>query len=137
MWFHVVCVGINDLDSVGAWVCAESEALPKRMKLLQTQMKTVMETTTNIFKTFESFSLKMQNQFENLNDRLTAISNQTKESDQSCTASLSYIHQDMTKLKTDMDKKSDAILSKTQCILDEMKSQPGPVRGGNPKHKGQ
>ena len=29
-WFHPKCVGINDIDFVGAWVCASCRLLPKK-----------------------------------------------------------------------------------------------------------
>ena len=135
VWYHSNCVGIDDLDCVEVWVCADCQTLPRTYKSLKIQMETLFKTQANLFKAFTVFSEKMDNKFENLNDRLTVISNQNKNYNQSCTSSLSNIHQEVTNLKTEMDKKSNAILSKNQCIIDHMKSQPGPVRTETPNNQ--
>ena len=85
-WYHTKCVGIKNINSVDAWVCADCRALPKIVKILKTQVATLINTV-------ETLSEKIENKFENLNDRLTTLSNQNKSSSQSCTSSLSDIHQ--------------------------------------------
>ena len=66
------------------------------------------------------FELKM----EQLDDRLTAFSNQQKRSDEACADSLSEMHDDIGVLKTDVDKKTSSILSKSQTILEKIKGVP-------------
>ena len=78
VWYHTNCVGIDDLDCVEAWVCADCQTLPRTVKSLKIQMETLFETQANFFKAFTVFSEKMDKKFENLNDRLTVISSQNK-----------------------------------------------------------
>ena len=127
-WCHTLCVGIKDLDDVDAWVCADCKELPKTVKYLKSQVETLVQTTSNIFRTFEAFSKNMEHKFENLNDRLTGLSNQNKKSNETCTSSLIDINTDINTLRSEMDKKSNAILSKSQSMLDQIKVQPDPVR---------
>lgn len=122
VWFHSNCVGISDIDVVGAWVCASCRLLPKTVTTMKLQMETLLDTTMKIFDTFTSFSIKMENKFENLNDRLTVVSNQNKCLDQASTSSLSDIRQDINTLKTEMDRKTNVILSKSQGIFDKVKT---------------
>ena len=131
-WCHTVCVGIRDLDDVDAWVCADCKALPKTVKGLREQVETLVQTTSDILKTFETFSKSMEHKFDNLNDRLTGLSNQNKSSKEVCTSSLTDINKDITNLRSEMDKKSNAILSKSQCILDQIKTQPDPATNETP-----
>ena len=119
-WYHTKCVGIKNINSVDAWVCADCRALPKIVKILKTQVATLINTV-------ETLSEKIENKFENLNDRLTTLSNQNKSSSQSCTSSLSDIHQEIQSFRNEMDKKSNTLISKNQLIIDQMKSQPVPV----------
>ena len=65
---------------------------------------------------------------EQLDDRLTAFSNQQKRSDEACADSLSEMHDDIGILKTDVDKKTSSILSKSQTILEKVKGVPDLVR---------
>ena len=37
-WFHPKCVGIKNIDDVGAWVCASCRLLPKTVHCLKLQM---------------------------------------------------------------------------------------------------
>ena len=61
---------------------------------------------------------------EQLDDRLTAFSNQQKCSDKACADSLSEMHDDIGILKTDVDKKTSSILSKSQTKLEKIKGVP-------------
>ena len=135
IWCHTVCVGIRDLDDVDAWVCADCKALPKTVKGLKEQVETLVQTTSDILKTFETFSKSMEHKFDNINDRLTGLSNQNKSSKEVCTSSLTDINKDITNLRSEMDKKSNAILSKSQCILDQIKTQPDPATNETPGNK--
>ena len=56
---------------------------------------------------------------EQLDDRLTAFSNQQKRSGEACADSLSEMHDDIGILKTDVDKKASSILSKSKTILEK------------------
>ena len=57
-------VGIDDLDCVEAWVCADCQTLPRTSKSLKIQMETILETQANFFKAFTVFSEKLDNKFE-------------------------------------------------------------------------
>ena len=131
-WYHTNCVGIKDLDGVEAWVCADCRALPKTVKFLKGQCEALLQTTEKMYKTVEMLTEKIDRKFDNLNDRLTTLSNQNKSSSQSCTSSLTDIHHDMKTFRTEIDKKSNSLLSKSQLIIDQIKSQPVPVNHAQP-----
>ena len=61
---------------------------------------------------------------EQLDDRQTALSNQQKCSDITCTDSLSNIREDISSIKEDVDKKTGSILSKSQTIIEKIKATP-------------
>ena len=67
-WYHTNRVGIKDLDTVDTWVCADCKALPKTGKVLMAQVETLNPTTSNIFKTFETFSKNKDKKFDYLKD---------------------------------------------------------------------
>ena len=71
-----------------------------------------------------SLSENVDIKFQNLNDRITCLSNQNKLSEQFSTSSVSELHQEMKSFKIDLDKKTNAILSKTQNVFDKIKSTP-------------
>ena len=119
-WFHTVCVGISDVDGVGAWVCAHCRVMPETIKLMKLQISTLLETTTSLMKTFGNISEKLDREFGNLNDRITAVANQSKCSNQSSTDSMAELRQDINALKSNVDKKTEAILSKSQGIIDKV-----------------
>ena len=75
----------------------------------------------------------MDNKFENLNDRLTVISNQNKSSNQACTSSLSDIHQEVTNLKTEMDKKIKCHIIKESMYNRSHEDLARPGKNRNPK----
>ena len=119
-WFHTLCVEISDINSVGAWVCADCRVMPETIKLMKSQINTLLETTTSLMKTFGSLSEKLDQEFGKLNDRITAVANKSKCSNQSSTQSMAELRQDIDALKTNVDKKTEAILSKSQCIIDKV-----------------
>ena len=80
----------------------------------------------------ETLTEKNDRKFDNLNDRLTTLSNQNKSSSQSCTSSLTDIHHDMKTFRTEIDKKSNSLLSKSQLIIYQIISQPVPVNHAQP-----
>ena len=45
VWFHNECVGIPDLESVGAWVCADGKMLPRTVQVLETKTETLLKST--------------------------------------------------------------------------------------------
>ena len=120
VWYHTVCVGISDVDVVGAWACAGCRKLPETVTKMKTKLDTLLETTYIMMKTFKTFTDKVDKKFDNLNDRITAVVNQNKCFDESSTLSMSDIRQDIKTLKTNIDKKTDAIISKSQSILDNV-----------------
>ena len=115
--YHTSCVGIKDLDSVEAWVCADCKASPKTVKALKARVETLIQTTAKRFKTAEALSEKMGNKFDNLNGRLTFLSNQNKNSNHSCTSSLSDIHQDMIKFRSEIDKNPIPFCQRARLLL--------------------
>ena len=123
-WFHTNCVGISDLALVGAWVCADCRVLPRTVQVLETKMETLLKSTEKIFETINSLAMTFDNKFQNLNDKITSLSNQNKLSEQSSTSSLSELRQEVEALKIDIDKKSNQLLSKTQSLCDRVKSTP-------------
>ena len=64
---------------------------------------------------------RIENKFENLNDRQTAISNQTKHEQQSSTDALAVINEELSSLKSELQSKIGTILPKIQSIFDEVK----------------
>ena len=70
-------------------------------------------------KTFTNFSCKIDKEFERINDRITAV--QSKCSDQSSSSSMTELRQHRSSLKTDIDKKTGSILSKSHSIFDKVK----------------
>lgn len=134
-WFHTDCVGISDMDSVGAWVCADCRKLPETVKIMKSQIEILLDSTMSISENINSFSKNLENKFENLNDRLTVISNQQKRSDLANTSSFSDIRQDITSLKTDVDKKTNSILSKSQSLFDKVKASSEIIKKVNDSEK--
>ena len=63
---------------------------------------TLLDTTSTILKIFKSFSEKVDNKFENLNDRLTAIANQNKCYDEFSTSSMTDKHQNLKTIKSEV-----------------------------------
>ena len=72
-WFHTQCVGITDIDTVGAWVCGVCRLLPKTVNQMKLQIKTLLDTITQFIQSFNEFSANMENKYENINDRLTGL----------------------------------------------------------------
>ena len=132
VWFHTECVGISDLDSIGAWGCADCRMLPRTVQVLETKMETFLKSTEKIFENINSLAVTFENKFQNLNDRITGLSNQHKQSEQSSTSSLSDLRQEVESLKTDINKKSNLLLSKTQSLCDKVKSTPDLVKQISP-----
>ena len=122
VWFHTACVGIVDIDEVGAWTCVVCRKLPENVTEMKSQINSLLENTNTILKLFKSFTQKVDDKFENLNDRLTAIANQNKCYNESSTSSMSDIRQNLTSLQNDVETKSGAILSRSQCILDKVRT---------------
>ena len=122
VWFHTACVGIVDIDEVGAWTCVVCRKLPENVTAMKSQINSLLENTNTILKLFKSFTQKVDDKFENLNDRLTAIANQNKCYKESSISSMSDIRQDLTSLQNDVETKSGAILSRSQCILDKVRT---------------
>ena len=120
-WFHTKCVGIKDIDAVGAWVCACCRVIPQTVNNIQSKIQILLENTNTIMETFSAFTERVENKFENLSDRITAISNQYKCNDESSTSALSDMRQEICSLKTEVDKKATNILSKSQSIFDKVK----------------
>ena len=112
-WFHPKCVGINNIDLVGAWVCASCRLLTKKVSLMSSQIEALLDCTMKISENVNDLTTKLENKFEKLNDRLTALSNQNQQSQsqQSSTDSISDINETMSNLRTELDRKSNTILS--------------------------
>ena len=85
-------------------------------------MTTLLDNTQKMVTCISELSERMENKFENLNDRLTAISNQKKHEQQSSTDALSLINNELSSLKFELQSKTGTILSKTQSILDKVKT---------------
>ena len=71
VWFHTTYVGINDVDGVGAWVCAGCRVMPETVKQMSSQINTLLETITILMKTYTNFSTKIDKKFERINDGIT------------------------------------------------------------------
>ena len=70
---------------------------------------------------FKTFSENVDSKFQNLNDRITTVINQNKCYDESSTSSMSDIRQDICVMKTDIERKTGTIISKSQSIYDKVK----------------
>ena len=112
-WFHPKFVGINNIDLVEAWVCASCRLLPKKVSIMSSQIEALVDCTKKISENGNDLTTKMENKFEKLNDRLTALSNQNKQSQ----LSSNDINETMSNLRTELDRKSNTFLSKSQTIL--------------------
>ena len=123
-WFHAACMEIIDIDNVGAWVCTECRKLPLTVSMMKLQLENLLSTTSTIVNQIKSLSNKFENKMEQLDDRLTALSNQQKCSDKTCTDSLSDIREDIGTIKEEVDAKTGSILSKSQTIIDKIKATP-------------
>ena len=121
VWFHTDCVGISNIDDVGAWVCANCRQLPKTVQQMKSQLEILTKSTCQILNTIGKLSDDLDTKFSNLNDRLTSIANQNKTNSQSSTASLSAISHEIKDFRNEVDRKTNTILSKSQTILDKVK----------------
>ena len=126
-WYHTVCVHITDMNSVGAWVCDDCRVLPQTVKSMQHQLQTLLTSTGQILESVNALTSTMKNKISQIDDRITALSNQQKCFDKSYTDSLSDIGQDVNKLKTDMDKKTSSIITGSQSLYDKINATPGLV----------
>ena len=121
-WYYPKCVGIKNIDDIGAWVCAGCRRLPKTVHCLKLQMATLLDNTQKMVTCIRELSERMENKLENLNDRLTAISNKKKHEQQSSTDALSLINNELSSLNSELQSKTGSILSKTQSIFDKVKT---------------
>ena len=121
-WFHTQCVGITDLDVIVAWVCGTCRVLPHVVNQLKTQIDILLNTTNKFVHSFTVFQDKMESKYEGLNDRLTAFSNQNKTCQKVTTDTLTTITKDIESVKTDLDKKTSVIISKSQTIIETIKT---------------
>lgn len=126
-WYHTVCVKITDINGVGAWVCDDCRVLPQTVRSMQHQLQTLLTSTGKILESVNTLTSTMNNKISQIDDRITALSNQQKCFDKSYTDSLSDIGQDVNKLKTDMDKKASSIISGSQGLYDKINATPGLV----------
>ena len=85
-------------------------------------MTTLLDNTQKMVTCISELSERMENKFENLNDRLTAISNQKKHEQQSSTDALSLINNELSSLKSELQSKTGTIVSKTRSIFDKVKT---------------
>ena len=99
------------------WVCADCRALPKTVKFLKGQCEALLQTTEKMYKTVETLTEKNDRKFDNLNDRLTTLSNQNKSSSQSCTSSLTDIHHDMKTFRTEINKNQILCYQRANSLL--------------------
>ena len=70
-----------------------------------------MTSTGQILESVNAVTSTMNNKISKIVDRITALSKQQKCFDKSYADWLSYIGQDVNKLKTDMDKKTSSIIT--------------------------
>ena len=126
-WYHTVCVHITDMNSVGAWVCDDCRVLTQTVKSMQHQLQTLLTSTGQILESVNALTSTMENKISQIDDRITALSNQQKCFDKSYTDSLYYVGQDVNKLKTDMDKKTSSIITGSQSLYDKINATPGLV----------
>ena len=115
VWSLTACLGIMDIEAIGAWVCGTCRQMPKTIKLIQSQKDTIMSSTNTILQTFANFSEKLEQNFVKLNDRVA-----TKKSGYN-------IRHDryapkIKILKSDVEKKTDTIVSKSCSISDKVKA---------------
>ncbi|MCG8113370.1 MAG: hypothetical protein N0E59_21675, partial [Candidatus Thiodiazotropha taylori] len=122
VWFHTECVGIVDLDVVGAWACAICRTLPKTVNVMKVQLESLAESTAQILSTLCLLSERIDSKFGNINDRLTSLANQNKSSDQCSTDSLSDISKGIKDFRNEVDKKTNTILSKSQTVIDKVQA---------------
>ena len=83
VWFHTECVEI----SVGAWVCADCRMLPRTVRVLETKIDSLLKSTERILETINSLAVTFDNKFQIVNDRITSLANQNKQSEQASTSS--------------------------------------------------
>ena len=121
-WFHTQCVGITDLNVIVTWVCGTCRVLPHTVNQLQSQIDILLDTTKTFLHSFNTFQDRMESKYEGLNDRLTAISNQNKTCQQVTTNTLSTITKEIDSVKTDLNKKTNAIMSKSQTLIETVQT---------------
>ena len=98
-WYHTVCVNINDINSVGAWICDDCRVLPQTVKSMQSQLQTLLTSTVKIAKNLNTLTSTINNKIDQTDNRITALSDQQKCFDKSYTDSLSDIHQNGKQIK--------------------------------------
>ena len=96
------------------------ECYQELYRSLKQKWRPYLNRQKKIFETINSLAMTFDNKFQNLNDKITSLSNQNKLSEQSSTSSLSELRQKVVALKTDIDKKSNQLLSKTQSLCDRV-----------------
>lgn len=84
-----------------------------------------------IFENLNNFSENIKTNFENLNDRITGLSNQQKCFDKSSTSSFTDIREDIQTFKSDIDKKTNSLLTKSQNLLDKVITTPDLVKNAS------
>ena len=84
-------------------------------------MTTLLDNTQKMVNCISELSERMENKFENLNDRLTAISNQKKHEQQSSTDALSLINNELSSLKSELQSKTGTNCLKHSLFLTKLK----------------
>ena len=47
-WFHATCVGIHNIDTIGAWVCCACRTLQHMVSVMKLQLENLLSTTKSI-----------------------------------------------------------------------------------------
>ena len=128
VWYHAECVGICEIDYVGAWTCADCRVLPNTVKSMKLLVDMLLVSTKTISENIKTLSQNIESNFDNLNDRITVLANKQKCSDQASTSALADIHQDVKLFRSDVDKKTNSILSKSHVLIEKLIETPDLAR---------
>ena len=117
-WYHETCVGISKTDPVGLWFCPTCRSIPSAIetgiKSLKADVDGLKETTLSILNAVQGLSTTLENSFENLNDRLTALQRQVNANGICITEKLKSLSSTTDNIKTGYDLN---VMRQSACLV--------------------
>lgn len=127
-WFHDQCVGLDEDYNVGWWCCEDCRKMPEKIMQMCTLFKTFQQHTNDMSKQISDqiseLSSNTNNKLQQLDDRITALANQNKCHNETFATAQSDMQQSLSVIKSDLDKKTNIIMTKSQGILDKIRAVP-------------
>ena len=124
-WFHDQCVGLEEDEPVGVWLCLSCRQIPQGLQENIIDIKSDVEqlkmSTKSITAAIQNLSEQVTSCIGHINDKLTALSKRIDCNDRRASETLESLSDASDSLKTNLDQKTCQILNKTALIYDKVK----------------